>query len=74
MIFVEGSINRKEFLDDDEYEEDKLEIMKSDVISAGDYQEAFDERFNNLEELSRPKESFFEKYYYFDRIFPSYKI
>ena len=45
-----------------------------DCISAGDYEEAFEERFDLLEERGLEKPGFFERRDYFDKIFPSLKI
>ena len=50
------------------------EENQDDCISAGDYDEAFDERFDLIDEKIKPKLGFFEKSEFFDNIFPSLKI
>lgn len=62
-----------DFLTDIEIAQDKLDVLHDDNISAADYQEAFDERFNNIAERKKPKLSIFDNHAYFDRLFPAFK-
>lgn len=74
LIFMEGIRKQNDFLTESERQEDHLKAIDEECISAGDFQQAFDERFNNLEEIRKPKLSIFENYSYFDRLFPAFKI
>ena len=48
--------------------------MHEDNISAGDFQEDFDEKQYNLDQKSLPKSGIFERQGYFSTLFPSLKI
>lgn len=74
LLFIEGTRRQNVFMPEIELKQDKLDQIEGDNFSAGDFQEEFDEKFNNIEELKKPKLSIFENYSYFDRLFPAFKI
>jgi hypothetical protein len=49
-------------------------LQNDENISAGDFEGDFDEKFEIVENKTRPALGFFEKSAYFDQLFPSLKI
>jgi hypothetical protein len=73
LIFVEG-IRKPNILTADELVVVQEELVNEDNISAGDFQDEFDEKRDNLEQKSLPKSGMFERNVYFYKLFPSLKI
>ena len=76
LIFMEGrrSTEQPDFITAEEFQEEVEKKENWDVISAGDYQEEFDEMFDEIENRTRPKLDSFDTSKYFERIFPSLRI
>jgi hypothetical protein len=77
LLYVEGfrSEHQPEFLTQEQFLDEAMkDENQDDCISAGDFEEAFEEKFDIIEEKSKPKLGIFEKVEYFDKIFPSLKI
>jgi hypothetical protein len=76
LIFMEGQrpSHQPGFISKQDFDNELIKPENWDVISAGDYQEEFEEMFKEIDERKKPKPGMFEKRPYFDKIFPSLKI
>lgn len=77
LLYVEGmrASKQKDFITVDEFDEFALQAENiDDCFSAGDFEEEFDDKFDVLDRMNAPKLGVFDKYEYFDHIFPSLKI
>jgi hypothetical protein len=75
LIFLEGVGRKKGSLfTAEELVKVEEELNHEDNISAGDFQEEFDEKQYKLDQKSLPKSGIFERKAYFNTLFPSLKI
>jgi len=63
-----------EFMDQEDAISEWRQLQIDENISAGDFEGDFDEKFEIVENKTRPALGFFEKSAYFDQLFPSLKI
>jgi len=76
LLFIEGQrpLAQPDFMTTAEFDEEIQKKENWDVISAGDYQEEFDEMFEEIDNREKPKIGFFDKKEYFEKVFPPLKI
>mmetsp|Transcript_21579 Transcript_21579/g.33227 ORF Transcript_21579/g.33227 Transcript_21579/m.33227 type:complete len:988 (-) Transcript_21579:2058-5021(-) len=76
LIYMEGMrrTQQPDFMSREEFQQEFEKPENWDTLSAGDFEEEFDRRFDEIDERQKPKLGMFEKSSYFEKIFPGLKI
>lgn len=75
LIIVEGKRAKHfELTDIETLDKDLMEIRREECLSAGDFEEEYEEKLDFMEMKEEPELTSFEKSEYFGRIFPVLKI